>query len=207
MSDIIEVVAAVRRETWFGEEDRYWICRRAPTEAWAGKWEYPGGKVEEGETRADALRREMLEEFGVEITIHQNLDSVASSMNGKDYHVIFFAVQFKSEPELRVHDKTRWCTLNELTEEDHLPSGQKFNERLFEEARMIVDNLTWICHACGDTRPDDKISVHQKPLVISGMRIGDQNIRYCNDRSECFERAKVINFVPEEMGRHGRDTA
>lgn len=56
--------------------------------------------------------------------------------------------------------------------------------------------LTWTCHVCGDERPDDKISVLTKPLVINGQEVpgGQQNIRYCNDRPECIEKVKDFNF-------------
>ena len=54
--------------------------------------------------------------------------------------------------------------------------------------------LTWKCHVCGRERPDSKISVFTKPLLFNGKKIGDQNIRYCNDSTKCFEGAKVLNF-------------
>ena len=55
--------------------------------------------------------------------------------------------------------------------------------------------LTWKCHICKEERPDDKISVFKKPLVINGMTMGEQNIRYCNDKPECLEVAKGFNFI------------
>ena len=53
---------------------------------------------------------------------------------------------------------------------------------------------TWKCHICGEERPDDKISVLSKPLTIDGRVIGQQNIRYCNDRASCRELAKDYSF-------------
>ena len=53
---------------------------------------------------------------------------------------------------------------------------------------------TWKCHICGEERPDDKISVLSKPLVINGQVCGEQNIRYCNDRPTCIEEAKEFSF-------------
>ena len=53
----------------------------------------------------------------------------------------------------------------------------------------------WKCHICGEERPDEKISVVTKPLVINGQTVGDQNIRYCNDRPACIEGAKTFSFV------------
>lgn len=55
---------------------------------------------------------------------------------------------------------------------------------------------TWKCHVCGEERPDDKISVLSKPLIINGQVVkgGQQNIRYCNDRPACIEGAKEHSF-------------
>lgn len=53
---------------------------------------------------------------------------------------------------------------------------------------------TWKCHICEEERPDDKISVLTKPIVIKGLPCGDQNIRYCNDRPACIEGAKEFSF-------------
>ena len=55
---------------------------------------------------------------------------------------------------------------------------------------------TWGCHICGEERPDDKISVEIKPLIINGQVVpgGEQNIRYCNDRHTCIEGAKEFSF-------------
>ena len=54
---------------------------------------------------------------------------------------------------------------------------------------------TWKCHVCGEDRPDNKISVLTKPLFIQGRNIGEQNIRYCNDKDECKEKAKTVSFA------------
>jgi len=58
---------------------------------------------------------------------------------------------------------------------------------------------TWKCHICGEERPDDKISVLTKPLVINGVPIsgGQENIRYCNDKPACVEGAKEFSFFKE----------
>ncbi|MBA7608335.1 hypothetical protein ES703_15512 [subsurface metagenome] len=60
---------------------------------------------------------------------------------------------------------------------------------------------TWKCHICGDERPDERISVLSKPLIINGQPLiingkvcGWENIRYCNDRPACIEGAKEFSF-------------
>ncbi len=59
---------------------------------------------------------------------------------------------------------------------------------------------TWPCHICKRERPDDKISVLTKPLVINGRVVGEQNIRYCNDNPACIEGAQHFSFF-----RDGKD--
>lgn len=54
---------------------------------------------------------------------------------------------------------------------------------------------TWTCHICKEERPDDKVSVLSKPLVVNGRIIGQQNIRYCNDRAECISKAQDFKFI------------
>lgn len=47
---------------------------------------------------------------------------------------------------------------------------------------------TWTCHICGDERPDVRISVYSFP--IDGLPNATRNVRYCNDRPECFRGAR-----------------
>ena len=53
--------------------------------------------------------------------------------------------------------------------------------------------LTWKCHACGDERPDSKVSVAHVPLpgLENAFPETRQNVRYCNDRPACAEKAKL----------------
>lgn len=125
---LVPVVAAVRRKG-----ARYWVCRRTRQGAHgglAGMWEYPGGKIEPGESPERALEREMLEEFGVDVVVGPLLARIPTSAGGKRYSVAFFAVTFLGEPQLRVHDDARWLTVPELLQQEHLPSGTEFNRRL-----------------------------------------------------------------------------
>lgn len=62
---------------------------------------------------------------------------------------------------------------------------------------VFREPLTWECHICGEERPDAAISVLSKPMIVNGQRVGQQNIRYCNDKPECIEGAKKFSFIKE----------
>lgn len=124
-SKLIDVVAAVRRN----DQGHYWLCRRDASgkhEGLAGMWEYPGGKVEEGEGFRDALTRELQEEFeGVKPIIGKVLDSIEY---GK-YRVTFFDVHMEEPTALRCHTEVGFKTPHEVRSLEHLPSGTIFNAR------------------------------------------------------------------------------
>ena len=67
---MLEVVAAVIRS-----DQKVLIARRASEKSMGGKWEFPGGKVEPGESHQTALRREIKEEFGIEIDVGDLISS------------------------------------------------------------------------------------------------------------------------------------
>jgi len=56
-------------------------------------------------------------------------------------------------------------------------------------------NLSWTCHICEKERPDEKISVIQKPIKVNDEVIGEQNIRYCNDNKECLKGTDEFTFL------------
>lgn len=58
-------------------------------------------------------------------------------------------------------------------------------------------SLTWTCHICGAERPDEKISVHHRPLPGKlGEWGGRENIRYCNDDYRCYLGALDFTHLP-----------
>lgn len=63
--EILKVVAGV-----IEKDKKFLIARKAKGKSMEGKWEFPGGKVEDGETNEEALKREFFEEFNVEIKVN-----------------------------------------------------------------------------------------------------------------------------------------
>ncbi len=105
--------------------DRLLIARRRPDTRHGNDWEFPGGKVEAGESPQDCLCREMLEEFGVTVEVG---DFFATSEYRYDhgcirllaYRTRWIAGAF----QLRVHDELRWIALDELDAFVFLPADR-----------------------------------------------------------------------------------
>ena len=118
MSSPIRVVGAV-----FIEENRFLACRKAPGKSLAGMWEFPGGKIESGETPEQALAREIKEELSVTATVG---DKVATTVYEYDFATIelttFLCAIESGDLILSDHDATRWVSPAEAQELDWAPA-------------------------------------------------------------------------------------
>ncbi|TFG83037.1 MAG: (deoxy)nucleoside triphosphate pyrophosphohydrolase [Spirochaetales bacterium] len=84
-----------------------------------GKWEFPGGKLEPGETDDQALVREFNEEFGLIVNVGRLLGESDFAHGGHRYSLAALALDFRGEPpELREHDEVRWVDATELCSMD-----------------------------------------------------------------------------------------
>lgn len=101
------VAAAVVKEA-----EGYWMVRRGPGRDHAGMWEFPGGKLEQGETFAQALARELWEELGIRVQVGE---LVAKARNERIEMHAFEVVIQEGPPELREHDAQAVIPFAELT--------------------------------------------------------------------------------------------
>ncbi|MEO6829177.1 MAG: NUDIX domain-containing protein [Acidobacteriaceae bacterium] len=104
------------------------ICQRKAGTAMGLQWEFPGGKIEVGETPEEALRRELEEELGIQAKIGPYIAEVQHNYrNGGSIHLRFFAVhQFQGEIRNRVFEDMRWAELRDLPAYNFLAADRKF---------------------------------------------------------------------------------
>lgn len=110
------VVAAVIRDG-----DRVLACRRAPGRDAAGRWEFPGGKVEDGESPEAALVREIAEELGVRIHVGPLLDrTVTPRAGGRAIDLACYDCRLDGDAPTSStdHDELRWMPVQRLGELD-----------------------------------------------------------------------------------------
>lgn len=104
------------------EKDRILACQRTRHQVMPLKWEFPGGKIEEGEQPRDALRRELEEELGIEATIGNEVARIQHEYpSGGAVELRFFEVHsYLGEIENRIFREIRWVERNKLPELDFL---------------------------------------------------------------------------------------
>ena len=124
----IEVVAAI-----IHRDGAYFATQRGYGE-FEGMWEFPGGKIEEGETAEFALKREIQEELGIDITIDNFLCTI--EYNYPSFHLTMHCylcgIKF-GEIELREHKSARWLTTETLDSVKWLPADKEVIDKLNTE--------------------------------------------------------------------------
>jgi 8-oxo-dGTP diphosphatase len=102
------------------------ICQRRPDQPMALQWEFPGGKIEAGESPEAALARELDEELGIRATIGPRVTHIRHNYrHGGAVDLLFFAVHdFSGELENRIFKQLRWTKLEDLPDYDFLAADR-----------------------------------------------------------------------------------
>ncbi len=110
------------------------IAQRPEGKHMAGGWEFPGGKIDSGETPLAALRRELEEELGIEVQRAQYLVSCDHEYPDRVVHLeLWLVTEFKGEPKPLDHQALRWVSVDQLATADLLPADQPLIEALINK--------------------------------------------------------------------------
>jgi 8-oxo-dGTP diphosphatase len=108
------------------QENKLFVARRIAGGEMGEKWEFPGGKCEDGESCRQALVREFLEEFSVEVNVGGQLAETEFEKNGQKRLLKAFLIDFLSfDFNLCEHSAWRWASLGEIEAMDFMPSDLK----------------------------------------------------------------------------------
>ncbi len=121
-----EVVAALIRN-----EDRFMICQRPAHKARGLLWEFVGGKVEQGETGPEALRRECREELAVEVDVGAVFMEVTHAYPDLLVHLTLYNASIVSgTPQKLEHNDIRWITPAEIPQYAFCPADEGILNRI-----------------------------------------------------------------------------
>lgn len=119
---IIRVVAAVIKAVNESGETIIFATQRGYGE-FKGGWEFPGGKIEVGETPQEALKREIMEELDTEISVGELIDTI--EYDYPEFHLsmdCFWCEIVKGDLVLKEHEDARWLTKEQLDDVEWLPA-------------------------------------------------------------------------------------
>lgn len=103
--------------------DRFLICRRPAHKMCGMLWEFPGGKIEAGETGEQAIVREIREELDIEIAVDEALAAVTHHYAEFDVHLTLYRCRIVSGmPKKLEHADIRWITAGETGDFDFCPA-------------------------------------------------------------------------------------
>lgn len=124
----MEVSAAV-----FFYEGKVLLMRRAQGHSAAGGWEYPGGKLELGETGEQCLKRELKEELGIDAVIGDMIAATSYENGSNVIHLrAFQVVSYTGDISLVDHDMMEWVPTDRLLGHLQLPADAEISKTVVE---------------------------------------------------------------------------
>ena len=113
------------------KDDKYLICQRSADDECGLLWEFPGGKLEEGETLEECIIREIKEELDLDIRVLDVFTTNVYHFNNKEIlFTIFNAEIIGGTMKLNEHNDARWVTLEEMPSYEFMTADIVFVERL-----------------------------------------------------------------------------
>jgi 8-oxo-dGTP diphosphatase len=127
-----QVTAAIIRQ-----DDKYLICQRAHDDSLPLLWEFPGGKLEPGETLEECIIRECQEELGVDIRICGEFGRTSYPYNQWELVFTFYMAEIAAGTlATTVHEQIRWVSAPELLDYTFCPADVEIVEKLVNGVKV-----------------------------------------------------------------------
>ncbi|WP_413612238.1 (deoxy)nucleoside triphosphate pyrophosphohydrolase [Bdellovibrio sp. HCB-110] len=131
---VLVVAALIRR--YADAEKRILVVRRGPGQSGAGFWEFPGGKVERGESPEQALVREIDEELALSIRVGDLLGEADFAYPTKLIRLrVYWAESLQGSIQLVEHDAFKWCLPEEIVVDELSEADRPFVEKILQSSK------------------------------------------------------------------------
>lgn len=198
------------------------LARRPEGKSFAGLWETPGGKAEEGEDARATLARELREELGCESVIGEGVAEawLSPPVTSQCYRIPFYVCTLLGEPRPLVASELRWCTAEEAVALPLTPASAHVVERGVV-ARVLATLLRRFRDSAADALADEVAVLIRRGVVDSHSPAADALLDYCDSstlprgiylsRSEAREVAVALfrsdsgSLDPDGLGKRLRD--
>lgn len=123
----LQIAAGIIRNA----QDEIFITQRSADAHMASKWEFPGGKIESGESPGQAMIRELVEETGIQVTEYRLFDTIEHQFPDRHISLWFYLVeQWQGEPWGKEGQPGRWVKRSELLADEFPPANAAIIEKL-----------------------------------------------------------------------------
>ena len=114
-------------------QNKILIGKRKDKDIGGGKWEFPGGKIEVGETNSEALERELYEELGISAKIGKELMNYEHMFKTTIYNISFMEIiDYDGEIRNNAHSEIKWVKFSNLPEYDFISGDDRFIQSLLK---------------------------------------------------------------------------
>lgn len=125
------------------KNDKILIAHRNSSGQMCNRWEFPGGKVEEGETDSQAIIREMNEEFGITVEVLQKITTGTFFHNGKERQLDVYLIKvphdgIEKKYVLTEHTEYEWVGINEIPKDNFVDSDLAVYPQI---RKFLLDNF------------------------------------------------------------------